>query len=96
MDPTKFDKRTIERNLKAGVISQKEYEKHLAKLPDLKEETEIIDVPLYPWEVEEAERKAKEEAEQKAKEEAEQEEAENGEEGESSDETEGDSALQDE
>ena len=68
----------------------------MAKLPDLKEETEIIDVPLYPWEVEEAERKAKEEAEQKAKEEAEQEEAENGEEGESSDETEGDSALQDE
>jgi hypothetical protein len=72
MNSTKFDKRTVDRNLKAGVVSKKDYEKHLAKLPDLKEETEIIDVPLYPWEVEEADRKAKEEAEQKAKEEAEQ------------------------
>ena len=73
MDPTKFDKRTIERNLKSGAISQKEYDKYLAKLQDLAEESENIDVPLYPWEVEEAERKAAEEAEQKAQEEAEQE-----------------------
>ena len=73
MDPTKFDKRTIERNLKSGTISQKEYDKYLAKLPDLAEDSENIDVPLYPWEVEEAERKAAEEAEQKALEEAEQE-----------------------
>ena len=73
MDPTKFDKRTIERNLKSGAISQKEYDKYLAKLPDLAEDSEIIDVPLYPWEVEEAERKAAEEAEQQALEAAEQE-----------------------
>ena len=85
MDPTKFDKRTIERNLKSGVISQKEYDKYLAKLPDLAEESENIDVPLYPWEVEEAERKAAEEAEQKALEDAEQEAGEHGEPGDASD-----------
>jgi hypothetical protein len=73
MNSTKFDKRTVDRNLKSGVVSQKEYEKHLSKLPDLAEETEIIDVPLYPWEVEEAERKAKEEAEQEDTENEEQE-----------------------
>ena len=85
MDPTKFDKRTIERNLKSGAISQKEYDKYLTKLPDLGEESEIIDVPLYPWEVEEAERKAAEEAEQKALEEAEQGAGEDGEAGDAAD-----------
>jgi hypothetical protein len=85
MDPMKFDKRTIGRNLKSGAVSQKDYDKHLGKLPDLKEETEIIDVPLYPWEVEAAEIKAKEEAEQKAKEEAEQAETENVEQDDSTD-----------
>jgi hypothetical protein len=63
----------------------------LSKLADLAEETEIIDVPLYPWEVEEAERKAKEEAEQKAREEAEQENTENEEQGGSPDEVPGES-----
>ncbi|MCP4199966.1 MAG: hypothetical protein GY762_22710 [Proteobacteria bacterium] len=91
MDSTKFDKRTIDRNLKSGAVSQKEYEKHLSKLADLAEETEIIDVPLYPWEVEEAERKAKEEAEQKAMEEAEQESTESEEQSGSLDEVPGES-----
>jgi hypothetical protein len=31
----KFDIRTIERNTKGGVITQKDYEVYLAKLPDL-------------------------------------------------------------
>lgn len=31
----KFDKRTIARRIREGSISQKEYEKHLARLPDV-------------------------------------------------------------
>lgn len=31
----KFDKRNIERNIKDGIISKKEYENYLSKLPDL-------------------------------------------------------------
>jgi hypothetical protein len=31
----KFDKRNIERNIKDGVISQKDYEIFLSKLPDI-------------------------------------------------------------
>lgn len=30
----KFDKRNIERNIKNGVIAQKDYEIHLSRLPD--------------------------------------------------------------
>lgn len=31
----KFDKRNIERNLKEKIITQKEYENYLSKLPDV-------------------------------------------------------------
>ena len=31
----KFDKRTIDRKIREGSISQKEYEKYLASLPDV-------------------------------------------------------------
>jgi hypothetical protein len=31
----KFDKRNIERNMKNGIITQKDYENYLAKLPDM-------------------------------------------------------------
>jgi hypothetical protein len=31
----KFDIRTIERNTKSGIITQKDYETYLSKLPDL-------------------------------------------------------------
>jgi len=31
----KFDKRNIEKNLKDGIITQKDYEIYLSKLPDL-------------------------------------------------------------
>lgn len=30
----KYDKRNVERNIKSGVISQKDYEIYLSKLPD--------------------------------------------------------------
>jgi hypothetical protein len=31
----KFDKRNIEKNIKNGIITQKDYEIHLSKLPDV-------------------------------------------------------------
>jgi hypothetical protein len=31
----KFDTRTIERNTKSGIITQKDYETYLSKLPDV-------------------------------------------------------------
>ncbi len=31
----KYDKRTIERNLRQGVISHREYEEYLRKIPDV-------------------------------------------------------------
>jgi hypothetical protein len=33
----KFDKRNISRNIKDGIITQKDYEIHLSKLPDVSE-----------------------------------------------------------
>ena len=35
----KFDKRNIERNIKNGIISQKDYEIYLSKLPDASDHT---------------------------------------------------------
>ena len=39
----KFDKRTISRNLKEGIISEKEWEAYLKKLPDVSEKVALID-----------------------------------------------------
>lgn len=33
----KFDIRTIERNTKSGIVTQKDYENYLSKLPDVSE-----------------------------------------------------------
>jgi hypothetical protein len=33
----KFDIRTIERNTKSGIITQKDYETYLSKLPDVRD-----------------------------------------------------------
>jgi len=33
----KFDKRNIEKNIKSGIITQKDYENYLSKLPDVSE-----------------------------------------------------------
>jgi hypothetical protein len=33
----KFDKRNIERNIKDGIVTQKDYEIYLSKLPDVSE-----------------------------------------------------------
>lgn len=39
----KFDKRNIERNIKEGVITQKDYELYLSKLPDVSDKIYIPD-----------------------------------------------------
>lgn len=38
----KFDKRTIERNLKEGIISAQEWEKYLKALPDVSDNTDFV------------------------------------------------------
>lgn len=38
----KFDKRTIERNLKEGIISAKEWEQYLKALPDVSDNTDFV------------------------------------------------------
>ncbi len=38
----KFDKRTIERNLKEGTVSAKEWEQFLKKLPDVSDKVEFV------------------------------------------------------
>lgn len=54
MSLVKFDRRIIARNLDKGLVSAKEYDKYLNSLPDLDGEYEIIDVPLYDTEEDEA------------------------------------------
>ena len=41
----KYDKRNIERNIKGGIISQKDYEIYLSKLPDMTEKVFNPDEP---------------------------------------------------
>ncbi len=41
----KFDKRNIERNIKEGIISKKDYENYLSKLPDLSDKIFIPEEP---------------------------------------------------
>jgi hypothetical protein len=38
----KFDKRTIDRNLKEGTVSAKEWEQFLKKLPDVSDKVEFV------------------------------------------------------
>ncbi len=38
----KFDRRTIERNLKEGIISATEWEKYLKALPDASHKTDFV------------------------------------------------------
>jgi len=42
----KFDKRNIDRNRKDGIISQKDYEIYLSKLPDLRDRVFIPEEEL--------------------------------------------------
>ncbi len=47
-----FDKRTVDRNIKKGLISREEYDKHLGGLKDVEDNAEVID--FAPPEEEEA------------------------------------------
>lgn len=38
-----LDKRTVERNIKKGLISRKDYEQHLESLKDVEDNAEVID-----------------------------------------------------
>jgi hypothetical protein len=52
-DPRLFDVRTVERNIKRGLVTRKDYEKHLKSLPDAGDkmmpvETEQANLPPVP------------------------------------------------
>ena len=38
----KFDKRSIERNLREGTVSAKEWEEYLKKLPDISDKVDLV------------------------------------------------------
>jgi hypothetical protein len=44
MDEKLVDRRTVERNIQKGLISQKEYDTFVQTLPDVKDLGEVIDV----------------------------------------------------
>lgn len=46
--PKHQDKRTVERYLRAGVVDEKSWEKHLKGLPDLAEKAAPVDAVLTP------------------------------------------------
>lgn len=45
---TRFDKRLIERNLRKGIITQAEYEKHVNSLPDVEHKSTKLNVNSIP------------------------------------------------
>jgi len=47
-DPHLYDVRNIERNIKRGLLSRKDYEKHLKGLPDSKEKALPMDEARMP------------------------------------------------
>jgi len=51
----KFDKRNIERNIKDGIITQKDYEIYLSKLPDVSDK--LFDPEKYYVDSDEVESK---------------------------------------
>jgi hypothetical protein len=61
----KFDKRNIERNVKNGIITQKDYEIYLSKLPDLSDK--LFDLEKYSFDSDEVESKIEGESQSKKK-----------------------------
>jgi hypothetical protein len=55
LSPKHMDKRTIERHLRAGVVDEKVWDKHLKGLPDLAEKAAPVDSVLSPTELDEEE-----------------------------------------
>lgn len=46
MDSKKFDKRIVGRNIKKGIVSQKDYQDHLSSLEDLEDKSEVIKIQI--------------------------------------------------
>jgi len=42
----RFDRRIIERNIRSGLVTRREYEKHLKKLKDLSDDTTALEAEL--------------------------------------------------
>ena len=45
-NPRLFDSRTVERNIRKGLTTRKDYEKYLKSLPDVAEKAAPADAPL--------------------------------------------------
>jgi hypothetical protein len=48
IDPKLLDKRIVARLIKDGLLSEKDYERHLKSLPDLAEQATIVESTLEP------------------------------------------------
>lgn len=46
-NPMHYDKRVVERFIRAGVVKREDYDKHLAALPDVESESELINTSLH-------------------------------------------------
>jgi hypothetical protein len=55
VDPKLLDKRTVARYIRAGLVDEKAYERHLKSLPDLAEQAATVEADLTPEEDEEME-----------------------------------------
>jgi len=45
-NPMQYDKRVVERFIRAGVVKREDYEKYLAALPDVESQSEVINASL--------------------------------------------------
>jgi hypothetical protein len=46
LDPKLIDKRTLDRNLRKGLIDEKTYEKHIKGLPDLSDKSAVVEATM--------------------------------------------------
>jgi hypothetical protein len=53
-NPMHFDKRVVERFIRAGVVKREDYEKHLAALTDVESESELINMSLQDERIDDA------------------------------------------
>lgn len=64
LDPKLIDKRIVARHIKKGLLSEKDYEKHLKSLPDLADNAVPFESRLEPVQIGRAGGRAKEEEEE--------------------------------
>jgi len=51
IDPTMLDKRVVQRFIKKGLVSEKDYEKHMKSLPDLTDKCAPVEATIEPMRV---------------------------------------------